>query len=71
MKVKVTWINNNPFVYNQQDMKRCSETEIHENMDYKNIEEFAKEAAPLGFHLKSIDVAGKVYQYDYNGNKVQ
>ena len=71
MKVILTLLINYPFVSNQQDMKRCSETEIPENMDYKNIEEFAKEAAPLGFHLKSIDVAGKVYQYDYNGNKVQ
>ncbi len=71
MKVKVTWINNNPFVYNWQDMGRCSEADIPEDMDYKTIEEFAKEATPQGFHLKSIDVAGKIHQYDYNGNKIQ
>jgi len=71
MKVKVTWINNNPFVYNWQDMGCCSEADIPENMDYKTIEEFAKEATPQGFHLRSIDVAGRVYQYDYNGNKIQ
>ncbi len=71
MKVKVTWINNNPFVYDLRNMSRCSEAEVPDEMPYGTIEDFAREATPEGFHLRLIDIEGKVSQYDYNGNKVQ
>lgn len=71
MKVKVTWINNNPFVYDLRNMSRCSEAEVADEMPYGTIEDFAREATPEDFHLRLIDIEGKVSQYDYNGNKVQ
>lgn len=71
MKVKVTWVNNNPFVFDLRNMSRYSEAEIPDDMDYGTITDYAREATPEGFHLRSIDIAGKITQYDYNGNKVQ
>lgn len=71
MKVKVMWINNNPFVYDLRNMSRCSEAEVPDEMTYGTIVDFAREATPEGFHLRLIDIEGKVSQYDYNGNKVQ
>lgn len=71
MKVKVTWINNNPFVFDLRNMSRCSEAELPNDMDYGTITEFAREATPEGFHLRSIDVSGKVTQYDYHGNEIK
>nr|WP_302830060.1 hypothetical protein [uncultured Bacteroides sp.] len=70
MKVKVTWANNNPFVVDIRNLSRYSEAELPDDMDYGTIEEFAREATPEGFHLRSIDISGKVSQYDYNGNKL-
>ena len=56
MKVKVTWVNNNPFVLDLRNMSRCSEADVPAEMNYDTIEDFAREAAPQGFHLRSIDV---------------
>lgn len=70
MKVKVTWINNNPFVLDIRDLSRVVKAEVPDEMTYGTIEDFAREATPEGFHLQLIDVDGKVSQYDYNGNKV-
>ncbi len=71
MKVKVTWVNNNPFVLDFRNLSRCSEAELPDDMDYGTIADFAREATPEGFHLRSIDISGKVTQYDYSGNKIQ
>ncbi len=71
MKVKVTWVSNNPFVLDLRNMSRCSEADVPAEMNYDTIEDFAREATPQGFHLRSIDVEGKVVQYDYNGHKLQ
>lgn len=71
MKVKVTWININPFVYDLRNMTRISEAEVPDEMSYGIIADFAREATPEGFRLRSIDIEGKVSQYDYNGNKIQ
>ncbi|MCM0236706.1 hypothetical protein J8L13_04680 [Bacteroides fragilis] len=71
MKVKVTWVNNNPFVYDLKNMPRISEAEVPNDIPCDTIEDFAREATPEGFHLRSIDIEGKVSQYDYNGNKIQ
>lgn len=60
MKVKVTWVNNNPFVLDFRNMSRCSEADVPAEMNYDTIEDFAREATPQGFHLRSIDVEGKV-----------
>ncbi len=68
MKVKVTWVSNNPFVLDLRNMSRCSEADVPAEMNYDTIEDFAREATPQGFHLRSIDVEGKVVQYDYNGH---
>ena len=70
MKVKVTWVSNNPFVLDLRNMSRCSEADVPAEMNYDTIEDFAREATPQGFHLRSIDVEGKVVQYDYNGHKL-
>lgn len=70
-RVKVTWRNKNPFVYDIRYMMMSSEAYVPGDMDFKTIEDFAREATPEGFCLKSIDEAGKIYQYDYNGDKVQ
>lgn len=70
MKVKVTWVNNNPFVLDLRNMSRCSEADVPAEMNYDTIEDFAREATPQGFHLRSIDVEGKVVQYDYNCHKL-
>lgn len=71
MKVKVTWVNNNPFVLDLRNMSRCSEADLPDDIDHGTITEFAREATPEGFHLRSIDVSGKVTQYDYHGNEIK
>lgn len=70
MKVKVTWRNNNPFA-DLEHMAKSSEAELLDDMDYGKITEFAREATPEGFHLRSIDISGKVTQYDYHGNEMK
>lgn len=52
MKVKVTWVNNNPFVLDLRNMSRCSEADVPAEMNYDTIEDFAREATPQGFHLR-------------------
>lgn len=70
MRVKVIWENNNPFVLDLRNMTRCSIADVIDEMDYGTIENFAREATPQGFHLRSIDIEGKMVQYDYNGHKI-
>lgn len=70
MKVKVTWNNNNPFVLDIRNLSRMAEANLPDEMDYKTITNYAREATPAGFHLRSIDIEGKVTQFDYNGNKL-
>lgn len=70
MKVKVTWRNNNPFA-DLEHMVKSSEAELTDDMDYGTITEFAREATPEGFHLRSIDISGKVTQYDHHGNEMK
>lgn len=69
MKVKVTWRNNNPFAP-IECMGRVSEAELNDGTDFKTIEEFAREATPDRYHLHEIDMDGKVFGYDYHGNKI-
>lgn len=71
MKVKVTWINNNPFVPDLRNLCRYSEAELPNDTKFETIEEFAREAAPERFHLHLIDIEGKVTKYDYHGSKIQ
>lgn len=68
-KVKVIWVIKNPFV-RYLGMERSSEAYVPADMDFEMIEEFAREATPEGFRLKSIDVIGEVTQYDYNGDRL-
>lgn len=70
MKVKVIWRNNNPFA-DLNNMSRSSEAELPDEMDYGTITDFAREATPAGFHLRSIELSGKVKQYDRHGNEIQ
>ena len=69
-RVKVIWVNKNPFVHDL-GLVRSSEASVPVEMDFKMIEEFAREATPEGFRIESIDVISEVTQYDYNGDKVQ
>ena len=43
MKVKVTWVSNNPFVLDLRNMSRCSEADVPAEMNYDTIEDFARE----------------------------
>lgn len=54
MKVKVTWVNNNPFVLDLRNMLRCSEADVPAEMNYDTIEDFAREATPQGLSLIHI-----------------
>lgn len=69
MKVKVIWRNNNPFCPNIEDMGRKSEADVG-SMTMEQIEEYAKEATPLNFHLAEIDTPDRTYFYDMNGNRI-
>ena len=60
MKVKVTWVSNNPFVLDLRNMSRCSEADVPAEMNYDTIEDFAREATPQGFHLTITAINCKV-----------
>lgn len=56
MKVKVTWRADNPFIAaEKRDMVRTADLPEKKLDNTDQIEEWAREATPEGFHLHTID----------------
>ena len=66
MKVKVTWRNRNPFAPIER-LGRVSEGELTDDTTFETIKQFADEATPEGYFLKSILTPNQEVTYNYRG----
>lgn len=70
MKVKVTWVNKNPFCPRLEDFIRSSTAEIDDNTSFEQIEHWANDATPRGYWLSSIDTPTNITTYTPQGEVI-
>lgn len=70
MKTKVVWRADNPFVAEgKRDLVRQADVPADTLADDKQVERWAQEAAPEGYHLHLIDCPLWMIHFDENGNR--
>lgn len=70
MKTKVVWRADNPFVADEQrDLVRHADVPAEALADDEQVERWAQEATPEGYHLHLIDCPLWVIHFDENGNR--
>lgn len=70
MKTRVVWRADNPFVSeDKRDLVRQADVPADTLADDEQVEHWAQEATPEGYHLHQIDCPLWVIYFDENGNR--